>query len=69
MKFVKRTVMTVIIVVACAGVYGALSNLPIVSGCAFYGECAAHTPGTATVAQEESLAAAPLGAAADSVVQ
>ena len=39
MRAVKRTVMFTVILLACAGVYGALRNLPVVSGCAFYGEC------------------------------
>lgn len=53
MKSVKRTVMFTVIVLACAGVYGALRNLPIISGCAFYGEC----PQDPNVVHEESDAA------------
>jgi hypothetical protein len=39
MRSVKRTVLFAVILLACAGVYGALRNLPVISGCAFYGEC------------------------------
>jgi hypothetical protein len=39
MRSVKRTVLFAVILLACAGVYAALRNLPVISGCAFYGEC------------------------------
>lgn len=39
MRGFKRTVITAVIVLACAGVYGALRNLPVVSGCNFYNDC------------------------------
>jgi hypothetical protein len=61
MKFCKRIVMAMVIAVACAGVYGALRNLPVVSGCGFYGDC----PETAEVEQAAtSLAASPISDAA-----
>jgi hypothetical protein len=28
-----------VVVLVLVGIYGALSNLPVVSGCAFYGNC------------------------------
>jgi hypothetical protein len=39
MKLVKRAVMFTVILLACAGVYSAVANLPVLSGCTFYGEC------------------------------
>lgn len=50
-KSVKRVVMAAVIALACAGIYGALRNLPVASGCAFYGKCpqtveAERIPGT-----------------------
>jgi hypothetical protein len=48
MKAFKRAVMVMVVALACAGVYGALRNLPVASGCAFYGQC----PATAGVAAE-----------------
>lgn len=39
MKVLKRTIMFTVILLACAGVYSALRNLPISSGCSFYSEC------------------------------
>jgi hypothetical protein len=38
-KVVKRAVMFTVILLACAGVYSAVTNLPVLSGCTFYGEC------------------------------
>lgn len=35
----KRAVLGTVILLACAGVYTALVNLPVSSGCTFYGEC------------------------------
>jgi hypothetical protein len=39
MRVVKRAVMFTVILLACAGVYSALANMPVLSGCTFYGEC------------------------------
>jgi hypothetical protein len=39
MKPFKRVVIAVVAVLACAGVYSALRNLPVASGCGFYGDC------------------------------
>ncbi len=39
MKVLKRAVMFTVILLACAGVYSALTNMPVLSGCTFYGEC------------------------------
>jgi hypothetical protein len=39
MRVFKRTVMFTVVLLACAGMYGALRNMPILSGCGFYGEC------------------------------
>jgi hypothetical protein len=39
----KRTVMFAVVLLACAGVYGALRNMPILTGCSFYGECSGNT--------------------------
>jgi hypothetical protein len=61
-KAVKRTVLCTVILLAFAGVYGALRNLPVVSGCAFYGEC----PEKADAADRkaaEPLSVKPLSAA------
>ena len=66
MKCLKQVVMGAVIVVAVAGVYGALRNLPIVSGCGFYGDC----PQAADVIKSdksEAIARTPIGAAVDSV--
>jgi hypothetical protein len=42
MKVMKRAVMFTVILLACAGVYSALTNMPVLSGCTFYGECPAE---------------------------
>jgi hypothetical protein len=65
MKSIKRMVMISVIVLACAGIYGAFRNLPIVSGCAFYGDCP-QAAETTNVDAGEPLAAAPRGATVDS---
>ena len=39
MQFWKRAVLGTVILLACAGVYTALVNMPVLSGCTFYGEC------------------------------
>ena len=36
----KRTVMFTVVLLACAGVYSALRNMPVLTGCSFYGQCA-----------------------------
>lgn len=56
MKPFKRVVMTLVTVLACAGVYGALRNLPVASGCGFYADC----PDTADA--EDPQHATPLAA-------
>lgn len=39
MSLFKRTVMFTVILLACAGVYSALRNMPVLSGCGFYSDC------------------------------
>lgn len=39
MGLFKRTVMFTVILLACAGVYSALRNMPVLSGCGFYSDC------------------------------
>jgi hypothetical protein len=39
MSVFKRAVMFAVVLLACAGVYSAVRNMPIVSGCGFYGDC------------------------------
>ena len=39
MGLFKRTVMFTVILLACAGVYSALRNMPVLSGCCFYSDC------------------------------
>ena len=39
MSLFKRTVMFTVILLACAGVYSAVRNMPVLSGCSFYSEC------------------------------
>jgi hypothetical protein len=41
MNAFKRTVMFTVVLLACAGVYTALRNMPVLSGCGFYGDCPA----------------------------
>jgi len=41
MNAFKRTVMVTVVLLACAGVYTALRNMPVLSGCGFYGDCPA----------------------------
>lgn len=52
MRVFKRTVMFTVIMLACAGVYSAVRNMPVLSGCKFYGECpdAVASPDVPTVA-------------------
>ena len=40
----KRLIVVLIAALAFAGLFDALSNLPIVSGCTFYGECPQDLP-------------------------
>jgi hypothetical protein len=40
----KRMVMFGIVALVIVGVFDALSNLPVISGCAFYGNCAVDGP-------------------------
>lgn len=63
MKPFKRVVIALVAALACAGVYGALRNLPAASGCNFYAEC----PDTVETAQPSttSLAATPSRAAVE----
>jgi hypothetical protein len=42
MSLFKRTVMFTVILLACAGVYSALRNMPVLSGCGFYSNCPAQ---------------------------
>ena len=39
MKSFKRAVIAMVTALAFAGVYGALRNLPVASGCGFYSKC------------------------------
>ena len=39
MGLFKRTVMFTVILLACAGVYSAVRNMPVLSGCSFYSDC------------------------------
>ena len=39
MKVLRRMVMFAVTALACAGVYSALRNMPVLSGCGFYAEC------------------------------
>jgi hypothetical protein len=48
----KRTVMFTVVMLACAGVYSALRNMPISTGCSFYGQC----PDNAAKAELPSVA-------------
>ena len=50
----KRAVLGAVILLACAGVYTALINMPILSGCTFYGECPSEFPPTPAVASTEN---------------
>jgi hypothetical protein len=52
MRMIKKTVMFTVVLLACAGVYSALRNMPVLSGCSFYGECPddAASPELSTVA-------------------
>jgi hypothetical protein len=56
MKVFRCTVMFAVILLACAGVYSAVRNLPVLSGCNFYGECPQEAAGSElpTVAMEAS---------------
>lgn len=40
----KRLVVAAMAVLAVAGVYDAMSNLPVVTGCTFYDNCPADLP-------------------------
>jgi hypothetical protein len=35
----KRLIMLCIAILGVAGLYDAVRNLPVISGCAFYGDC------------------------------
>ena len=61
MRVLKRTIMLTVILLACAGVYSALRNLPISSGCSFYSEC----PDDPAKAEAPSVAA--VGSPSESV--
>jgi hypothetical protein len=50
MRALKRVVVAVVAALACAGVYGALRNMPVVSGCGFYANC----PSAQTAAGEST---------------
>jgi hypothetical protein len=39
MSVFKRAVMFTVVLLACAGVYSALRNMPVLSGCSFYSDC------------------------------
>ena len=39
MKAFRRMVLVAVTLLACAGVYSALRNMPVLSGCNFYAEC------------------------------
>lgn len=39
MKPFKHVVVTIVALLAFAGIYAALRNLPVASGCGFYGQC------------------------------
>lgn len=39
MSLFKRTVLFTVILLACAGVYSAVRNMPVLSGCSFYSDC------------------------------
>lgn len=39
MRVFRRMVMFAVTLLACAGVYTALRNMPVLSGCGFYAEC------------------------------
>ena len=62
MAFLKRAVVGMVIALACAGVYSALRNLPVASGCGFYGECPetadseSASPASRTVLPEDTAA-------------
>jgi hypothetical protein len=60
---VKRAVMLTVILLACAGVYSAVTNMPVLSGCTFYGECPADA------AKNEVPAIASMDASADGMTQ
>ena len=44
MSLFKRTVMFTVILLACAGVYSAVRNMPVLSGCGFYSDCPRDEP-------------------------
>ena len=39
MRAFRRMVLVAVTLLACAGVYSAMRNMPVLSGCNFYGEC------------------------------
>ena len=56
MRTMKRTVLFTVVLLACAGIYSAVRNMPVLSGCSFYGECPddAAQPEVSTVASIDS---------------
>jgi len=54
MQLWKRAVLGAVIVLACAGVYTAVMNMPVLSGCTFYGEC----PDDASTSESSAVASA-----------
>lgn len=66
MKPFKTVVISLVAALACAGVYSALRNLPVASGCGFYGDC----PETVDVedGQGTPLAATPADASESSTL-
>ena len=55
MKAFRRMVLVAVTLLACAGVYSALRNMPVLSGCNFYAECPDATkPELPTVAMDAS---------------
>jgi hypothetical protein len=40
----KQVLLALVALLAVVGMYDALRNLPVVSGCAFYGDCPAKLP-------------------------
>ena len=46
MRVFRRMVMFAVTLLACAGVYTALRNMPVLSGCGFYAQCPDDTAQT-----------------------
>ena len=58
MQLWKRAVLGAVILLACAGVYTAVMNMPVLSGCTFYGECpdeAAKSETAAVASADETV--------------